>query len=230
MEQTPALIVRDLLKTFPSPAGGRMEVLRIPSIRLEAGQQVALRGASGLGKTTLLHIIAGILEPDSGFVSVGGSQVTGLPESARDRLRAERMGYVFQTFNLLQGLSALENVKLGLAFGRGADAKAAMAALDRVGLAGRAHHLPRQLSTGQQQRVAVARALANRPCLILADEPTGNLDSLRSREVVKLLRANASEVGAALMVASHDPEVLGNFEEIIDLAELNQAPPLEEVV
>ena len=207
-----------------------MEVLRIPSIRLEAGQQVALRGASGLGKTTLLHIIAGILEPDSGFVSVGGSQVTGLPESARDRLRAERMGYVFQTFNLLQGLSALENVKLGLAFGRGADAKAAMAALDRVGLAGRAHHLPRQLSTGQQQRVAVARALANRPCLILADEPTGNLDSLRSREVVRLLRASASELGAALMVASHDPEVLGNFEEIIDLAELNQAPPLEEVV
>ncbi len=207
-----------------------MEVLRIPSIRLEAGQQVALRGASGLGKTTLLHIIAGILEPDSGFVSVGGSQVTGLPESARDRLRAERMGYVFQTFNLLQGLSALENVKLGLAFGRGADTKAAMAALDRVGLAGRAHHLPRQLSTGQQQRVAVARALANRPCLILADEPTGNLDSLRSREVVRLLRASASELGAALMVASHDPEVLGNFEEIIDLAELNQAPPLEEVV
>jgi len=207
-----------------------MEVLRIPAIRLEAGQQVALKGESGLGKTTLLHIIAGILEPDSGYVSLGGSQLTGLSESGRDRLRAERLGYVFQTFNLLQGLSALENVKLGLAFGRGADTKAAMAALDRVGLAGRAHHLPRQLSTGQQQRVAVARALANRPCLILADEPTGNLDSRRSREVVKLLRASASEVGAALMVASHDPEVLENFEEIIDLAVLNQAPLQEEVV
>jgi putative ABC transport system ATP-binding protein len=137
---------------------------------------------------------------------------------------------VFQTFNLLQGLSALENVMLGLAFGRGADPKAAMEALDRVGLVQRAHYLPRQLSTGQQQRVAVARALANRPCLILADEPTGNLDAARGRKIVQLLRDSASSLGSALLVASHDPEVLDSFEQVVDLAALNQAARQEEEV
>jgi len=228
MDPTSALIVRDLAKGYPAPNGKRTEVLRIPLLELQDGQQVAIRGESGLGKTTLLHIIAGILEPDSGFVSVGGTAITGLAESRRDRLRAERLGYIFQTFNLLQGLTALENVMLGLAFGKGADPKAALAALDRVGLAHRAHYLPRQLSTGQQQRVAVARALANRPCLILADEPTGNLDAARGREVIDLLRESASALGSALLVASHDPQVLGSFEQVIDLAALNQAPPQEE--
>jgi putative ABC transport system ATP-binding protein len=228
MDPTSALLVRDLAKGYPAPSGKWTEVLRIPLLELKAGQQVAIRGESGLGKTTLLHIIAGILEPDSGFVSVGGAAMTGLAESRRDRLRAERLGYIFQTFNLLQGLTALENVMLGLAFGKGADPKAALAALDRVGLAHRAHYLPRQLSTGQQQRVAVARALANRPCLILADEPTGNLDPARGREVIELLRESASALGSSLLVASHDPQVLGSFDQVIDLASLNQAPPQEE--
>ena len=230
MDPTPALLIRDLIKSYPSPSGGRTEVLDIPQFTLGAGQQVAIRGESGLGKTTLMHIIAGILEADSGFVAVGGTQVTGLSEAGRDRLRAERLGYVFQTFNLLQGLSAVENVMLGLAFGKGAEAGAALAALERVGLAGHAGHLPRQLSTGQQQRVAVARALANRPCLILADEPTGNLDAARGRKIVQLLRDSASALGSALLVASHDPEVLGSFEQVVDLAELNQVSPQEEDV
>jgi putative ABC transport system ATP-binding protein len=230
MDPTQALLIRDLLKSYPTPSGGRTQVLRISSFELKAGQQVAIRGESGLGKTTLMHIIAGILEPDSGFVSVGGTQVTGLSESGRDRLRAEKLGYVFQTFNLLQGLSALENVMLGLAFGKGANRDTALEALDRVGLGDRAHYLPRQLSTGQQQRVAVARALANRPCLILADEPTGNLDAARGRKIVQLLRDSASALGSALLVASHDPEVLGSFEQVIDLAALNQVPPQEEEV
>jgi len=226
----PALVIQDLVKSYPAPSGQRIEVLRIPRFELGAGRQVAIRGESGLGKTTLMHIIAGILEPDSGSVAVGGTQVTGLSEAGRDRLRAERIGYVFQTFNLLQGLSALENVMLGLAFGRGADAKAALEALARVGLAERARHLPRQLSTGQQQRVAVARALANRPCLILADEPTGNLDVARGRKIVQLLQDSASSLGSALLVASHDPEVLGSFEHVVDLAALNQAARQEEEV
>jgi len=228
MDPTPALIIRDLLKSYPAPSGGRTEVLRIPHFELRAGQQAAIRGESGLGKTTLMHIIAGILEPDSGSVAVGGSELTGLSESRRDRFRAERLGYVFQTFNLLQGLSALENVMLGLAFGKGADRAATMAALDRVGLASRAGYLPRQLSTGQQQRVAVARALANRPCLILADEPTGNLDAARGRKIVQLLRESAASLGSALLVASHDPEVLDSFETVIDLAALNLVAPHEE--
>jgi len=228
MDPTPALTIRDLVKTYPAPAGARIEVLRIPSLDLRAGQQVALRGESGLGKTTLLHIIAGILEPDSGQVAVGGATVTGLSEAQRDRFRAERLGYIFQTFNLLQGLSALENVALGLAFGKGADPGAAMAALDRVGLGHRAQYLPRQLSTGQQQRVAVARALANRPCLILADEPTGNLDAARGRKIVALLRESAAALGSALLVASHDPQVLDAFEQVLDLAGLNQVQAREE--
>jgi len=230
MDTPDALMIRDLTKSYPTRTGARVEILRIPAMGLAPGQQVALRGESGLGKTTLLQIIAGILEPDGGSVSVGGAAVTGVSESRRDRIRAERMGYIFQTFNLLQGLSALENVALGLAFGQGADPRKAQAALERVGLGHRAHYFPRQLSTGQQQRVAIARALANRPCLILADEPTGNLDAARSRTVVELLRASASELGAALLVASHDPELLAGFDQVLDLAELNQAPAQAEVL
>jgi putative ABC transport system ATP-binding protein len=228
MDPSPALVIRDLVKSFASPSGRQLEVLRIPAFELGSGQQMALRGESGLGKTTLMHIIAGILDADSGLVSVGGTVLTGLSEARRDRFRAERLGYIFQTFNLLQGLSALENVELGLAFGRGSDRRAAMEALDRVGLSHRAHYLPRQLSTGQQQRVAVARALVNRPCLILADEPTGNLDLPRGREVIALLRASASALGSALLVASHDPDVLGGFEDRCDLAALNRVPAHEE--
>jgi putative ABC transport system ATP-binding protein len=229
MEPTPALLIRDLCKSFPTAAGGRVEVLRIPALDLKAGQQVALRGESGLGKTTLLHLIAGILEPDSGYISVGGTVVTGLSEARRDRFRAECLGYIFQTFNLIQGLTALENVELGLAFGKGVQAGAARAALERVGLGHRLHYFPRQLSTGQQQRVAVARAMANRPCLIMADEPTGNLDAAHGRQVIDLLRASASDLGSALLVATHDPAVLAAFEQVLDLAELNQVRMLEEV-
>jgi ABC-type lipoprotein export system ATPase subunit len=221
----PALQLRDLVKTYPSPSGPPIEVIHLPSLVLQAGQQVALRGESGLGKTTLLHMIAGIVIPDSGQVEIGGVAMTRLSEAGRDRLRAEKVGYLFQTFNLLQGLTALENVNLGLAFGRGADAQAAFEALDRVGLSHRAHYLPRQLSTGQQQRVAVARALANRPCLILADEPTGNLDRARGAKIIELLQESAAELGAALLVASHDPEVLAALGTTIDLADLNQARP-----
>jgi putative ABC transport system ATP-binding protein len=228
LDPTPALSIHDLVKTYPAPAGGRVEVLRVPGLELKAGQQAALRGESGLGKTTLLHLIAGILEPDSGRIVVGGTPVTGLSEARRDRFRAERLGYLFQTFNLLQGLTALENVTLGLAFGKGADPVAALAALERVGLAHRAGYFPRQLSTGQQQRVAVARALANRPCLILADEPTGNLDAAHGRKVIELLRTSAAELGSALLVASHDPQVLEGFEEVIDLAAVNRVRPREE--
>jgi len=228
MDPTPALTIRNLVKSYPAPAGGRVEVLRVPALELEAGRQVALCGESGLGKTTLLHLIAGILEPDSGEVVVGGTPVTGRTEAQRDRFRAERLGYLFQTFNLLQGLTALENVTLGLAFGRGADPEAGLDALDRVRLAHRAHYFPRQLSTGQQQRVAVARALANRPCLILADEPTGNLDAAHGRQVIDLLRGAAADLGSALLVASHDPQVLEGFGQVLDLARINQARAHEE--
>ena len=149
--------------------------------------------------------------------------MAALGESGRDRLRASAIGYIFQTFNLLQGYTCLENVMLGMAFGAGSDRARATAMLERVGLAHRLRHYPRQLSTGQQQRVAVARALASHPKLVLADEPTGNLDHKNARESLALIRETCRENGASLLLVSHDPGVLASFEEVRDFAALNRA-------
>jgi len=216
------LSISSLQRSFVLPDGERKPIIDIPSFSLEAGRQLALRGESGSGKTTFLHLIAGILAADSGSILLTGRDMARLSEPARDRLRAETVGYIFQTFNLLQGYSCLENVMLGMAFGGAADHGRAQAMLERVGLAHRLHHLPRQLSTGQQQRVAVARALVNRPKLVLADEPTGNLDRKNAREALALIRETCRENGAALLLVSHDPDVLSVFEDVRDFAELNQ--------
>lgn len=216
------LEIMDLAKSFRGPDGTVHEVVRIPRFTLEARSQVALSGASGTGKTTFLHLIAGILAPDAGSVRLDGTDLAHLSESARDRLRATKIGYIFQTFNLLQGFTVLENVLLGMSFGPGADRARATSLLERVGLGERLHHFPRQLSTGQQQRVAVARALANHPQLVLADEPTGNLDARNAREALKLIREACTENGAALLLVSHDQEVLNSFEHTASLGELNQ--------
>ncbi len=219
----PLLSISSLQKSFVAPDGERKTIVDVRSFSLEAGQQLALRGESGSGKTTFLHLVAGILAPDAGSILLNGRDMAALPEPARDRLRAENIGYIFQTFNLLQGYSCRENVLLGMAFGAGADRAHATAMLERVGLGHRLDHRPRQLSTGQQQRVAVARALANRPKLVLADEPTGNLDRKNSREALKLIRETCQENGAALLLVSHDPDVLSTFEDVQDFADLNQA-------
>ena len=195
----------------------------IPEFSLSSGQQVALRGESGSGKTTFLNLIAGILAPDSGEILIDGENMAALSEPARDRLRAASLGYIFQTFNLLQGFTVLENVELGMAFGpSGIDRRRASGLLAQVGLSARLKHRPRQLSTGQQQRVAVARALANKPKLVLADEPTGNLDRKHSREAIALIRETCREAGAALLLVSHDEEVLAQFEDTRDFAALNR--------
>ena len=217
------LSIANLQKSFVTPDGERKMIVQIPEFSLAAGQQLALRGESGSGKTTFLHLIAGILAADRGSIVIGDRDLATLSESGRDRLRAENIGYIFQTFNLLQGYSCLENVLLGMAFGPGADRTRARAMLERVGLAHRLQHRPRQLSTGQQQRVAVARALAARPKLVLADEPTGNLDRRNAREALALIRETCRENGAALLLVSHDPEVLAAFEDVRDFAELNEA-------
>jgi putative ABC transport system ATP-binding protein len=217
------LSISSLRKSFAAPDGGRKVIVDVPEFSLSAGQQLALRGESGSGKTTFLHLIAGILTADAGTIHIGGSDMTSLGEPARDRVRAENVGYIFQTFNLLQGYTCLENVVLGMAFGPGADRARAIAMLERVGLGHRLNHRPRQLSTGQQQRVAVARALANHPKLVLADEPTGNLDLKNGREALALIRETCRENGAALLLVSHDPEVLGAFDEVRDFAVINRA-------
>lgn len=219
----PLLEITNLLKEFRDPEGALHKVIDVPTFTLAERQQVALRGESGSGKTTLLHLIAGILKADRGTIRLAGEEMTALSEAGRDGLRARSIGYIFQTFNLLQGCTCLENVLLGMKFGPGVDRKFALELLERVGLGGKLKHLPRQLSVGQQQRVAVARALANRPKLVLADEPTGNLDYTNATEALKLIREGCRETGAALMLVSHDREVLGGFESVADLKTLNRA-------
>jgi putative ABC transport system ATP-binding protein len=222
------LAIADLKKSFVSPEGTRVGIVDVAVFGLAAGEQIALRGESGSGKTTFLHLIAGILAADSGRVTIDGAEMTALGEPQRDRLRAEKLGYIFQTFNLLQGFTVLENVVLGMSFGpRGADRAHAREILTRVGLGHRLDHFPRQLSTGQQQRVAVARALANRPRLVLADEPTGNLDRKHAQEALTLIREVCREQNAALLLVSHDEEVLQAFTQRQDFGAINRV--LQEV-
>jgi len=207
----PLLEISDLKKSFLTPDGTNHRIVNVKTFVLAEKVQVALEGESGSGKTTFLHLIAGILKPDSGRIAIAGQEMSALAEPARDRLRATTIGYIFQTFNLLQGYTCLENVLLGMSFGPGVDRPFAVKLLDRVGLGNRLKHYPRQLSTGQQQRVAVARAMANKPRLVLADEPTGNLDHKNARESLRLIREACRENGAALLLVSHDREVLAQF-------------------
>jgi ABC-type lipoprotein export system ATPase subunit len=217
------LDITDLVKSFSSPDGERLTIVDIPRFTLDAQAEVAVRGASGSGKTTFLNLIAGILQADKGRIVLDGQELTKLSESGRDRLRARTIGYVFQNFNLLQGYTALENVLLGMMFGPGVDAKYARHLIERVGLANRMTYRPSQLSIGQQQRVAVARALANHPKLVLADEPTGNLDQRHANEAMALIREVCRESGAALLLVSHDPAMLAAFARVEDLGVLNRA-------
>jgi len=223
------LEISQLKKSFIAPDGTDLTVVDVPEFSLAARGQAALSGESGSGKTTFLHLIAGILKPDAGRITLAGKEMSALSEPARDRLRATSIGYIFQTFNLLQGYTCLENVLLGMSFGPGVNRPFAETLLNRVGLGDRLNHYPRQLSTGQQQRVAVARALANQPKLVLADEPTGNLDQRNARAALKLIRETCAENGAALLLVSHDREVLAQFDIVQALAKINRAMTAPEV-
>lgn len=208
-----------LSKAYAVPDGTTRQVVAVPEFTLAAGEHRALRGASGSGKTTFLNLIAGILAADGGEIVLDGTKVTKLGEAGRDRLRAAKLGYIFQTFNLLQGHTVLENVELGMAFGAGVDRARAESLLQRVGLGDRLHYYPRQLSTGQQQRVAVARALANRPKLVLADEPTGNLDGTTGKQVMDLLFELARAQGTTLILITHDMVLAGRCDRIVRVAD-----------
>ncbi|HKQ38313.1 MAG TPA: ABC transporter ATP-binding protein [Verrucomicrobiae bacterium] len=216
------LEVAGLKKSFSAPDGATLRVIDVPEFAMTEKTQIGIRGRSGTGKTTFLHLLAGILKPDAGAVRIDGVEVSGLPEAERDRSRANRIGYIFQTFNLLPAFTALENVLLGMAFGPGANSEHAEALLRRVGLGERLHYRPRQLSSGQQQRVAVARALANRPRLVLADEPTGNLDAAHAQEAIDLIRETCRESGAALLLVSHDREILQRFDQVVEFESINR--------
>jgi putative ABC transport system ATP-binding protein len=218
------LHLRDVKKSFFEPGGEILPVLDVKDFRLATGEEVVLVGRSGSGKTTLLHVIAGISRPDSGSVQIDGTDITRLPEAGLDRFRADKIGYVFQTFNLLPGFSALENVMLGMAFasGRPDEARARML-LERVGLGHRLTHKPTMLSVGEQQRVAVARALANRPKLLLADEPTANVDTRHQQEVIDLIRESCRAEKVALLLVTHSLEVAQQFERVENIDHFNRA-------
>jgi putative ABC transport system ATP-binding protein len=225
------LRLEHLKKTYVGPDGSAVPVIDIELFELADGEQVALVGGSGTGKTTLLHLIAGILTPDGGRVLFGSGQgpygpvdVAALGEAQRDVFRGRNIGYVFQTHHLLPGFTALENVLLGMSFtGRSGDSQWARHLLNEVGLSQRLDYKPEKLSVGQQQRVAVARALANRPKLVLADEPTGALDPRNAQAVLDLIRKLCAEVGAGLLLVSHDQAITGQLPRAVSLAELNRA-------
>jgi putative ABC transport system ATP-binding protein len=215
--------VKDLVVEYDI-GNSQFTAVDIPAWSLDKGAQVAIFGPSGCGKSTLLHVLAGLLAPKSGKVNVCGQDLGQLSESDLDHFRAGHIGYIFQDFNLLQGYTAVENVLLGMAFSRQKpDRRHAVELLARVGLSHRQKHRPPELSIGERQRVAIARALARKPELILADEPTGSLDPVHAREVVKLLGETCREHGCSLVVVSHDPGVVDSFDSSVAFMELNRA-------
>jgi putative ABC transport system ATP-binding protein len=209
------LEARNLRKTYRLGKAQAVEALRGVDITIDAGEMVAIMGPSGSGKSTLMHILGLLHQPDpdgtpAPSLVLSGRDMTKLSDGARTRTRAEQLGFVFQSYNLVPTLSAAENVALatGYAGQGGSKGRAeALVALDLVGLADRARHRPNELSGGEQQRVAIARALVNRPQLVLADEPTGNLDSARTGDVLALLRRFNRERGQTFLLVTHDPEV-----------------------
>ena len=204
------LEVQDLKKSF-----GDTAVVN-GSFSLHKGEHVALTGPSGSGKSTLLHLVSGVLRPDSGSILMNGTELTTLKEQELDAFRARNIGYVFQTFHLLEGLTVLENVETAITFANGQDYSRAKSVLEEMGLEERLNFFPQQLSVGQCQRVAVARAIVNQPVLVLADEPTANLDKPRSEAVLQLLRESCRKTGAALLVVSHDEEAVKTFDRVVD--------------
>jgi putative ABC transport system ATP-binding protein len=214
------LRAESLTQTYAS--GGRdLTVLRGVSFDLEAGGFLAILGPSGSGKTTLLGLLAGLDRPREGRVVLDGQDLAALDEDARARLRGEKVGFVFQSFQLLPSLTARENVQVPLEL-RGESAEARRRAdelLERVGLAGRGHHYPAQLSGGEQQRVALARAFSHRPRLVFADEPTGNLDAATGAAVIDLLAEVNRESGTTLVLVTHDGDLARRARRVLRLAD-----------
>jgi putative ABC transport system ATP-binding protein len=218
-EARTVLRAQDLTRVFGTGAG-EVHALTSASLEVAAGELLVVRGPSGSGKTTLLNLLGGLDRPTSGSVWLGDSELTALGEKAVLTARRERIGYVFQSFGLVPVLSAAENVEVPLRLRRTAPAERAervAAALDAVGLAGHAKQRPYELSGGQQQRVGIARALVADPELLLADEPTGQLDSGTAAVVMDLLARVVHERGVAAVVSTHDPELMARADRVVEL-------------
>lgn len=219
-----SLLLENVKKSYREPDGSTLPILDIERFEVKEQEQVVLIGESGSGKSTLLNVISGITTADSGKVTIAGTEIASMPEVVRDRFRAERIGFVFQTFNLLPAFSALENVLLGMSFSRKkASRDRAKELLALVGLEHRLHHRPKQMSVGEQQRVAVARALANQPKLLLADEPTANVDVGNQETILKLLRDACTQHQIAMLLVTHSQEVASQFERVETLSDFNKA-------
>jgi putative ABC transport system ATP-binding protein len=218
MERKIVLEAQDLTRKVSSPEGELTIVDRV-SLQIAAGETVALVGASGAGKSTLLAMLAGLDLPTSGRVWIDGNELGALNEDARARLRADRVGFVFQAFHLVPSLTALENVMLPLELNGRKDAVAqGRAILQRVGLGERAGHYPRQLSGGEQQRVALARATVTRPAVLFADEPTGNLDTSTGESICQLLFDLNREFLTTLLLVTHDRQLASRCQRILTMS------------
>ena len=207
--------LESIVKTYQM---GQIEVqaLRGVSVRIEQGEMVAIMGPSGSGKSTLMNVIGCLDAPTSGSYFLDGAEVGSLSDAQLAEVRNKRIGFVFQTFNLIPRTSAVANVELPLLYGNGSDSRSkALEALERVGLAERAQHKPNELSGGEQQRVAIARALVNSPSIILADEPTGNLDTRTSHEIMSILEGLNRDDGITIVLVTHEQEIADHTRRII---------------
>jgi ABC-type lipoprotein export system ATPase subunit len=221
-----AITLQAVTKAFPLGDGRALEVLNIPALELAVGSYTVLKGPSGSGKTTLLNLIAGLTAPTTGTIWLDGTDIMRLSEPRRDRFRAEHIGYIFQTFNLLAPFTALENVLLAMTFTPKLPTRErrqrAAGILTTLGLRQRLSHRPSQLSRGEQQRVAVARALANDPPVILADEPCASLDPKTAGVVLGEFLAICREGRKTLLVVSHAEQALRGADQVLDMAALNR--------
>jgi putative ABC transport system ATP-binding protein len=215
-----AVEAQNITRSLPL-AGEQIHILRGVSFKIERGSWIALTGPSGSGKSTLLGILAGIDTVNDGTLLIDGTNTTAMNEAALARFRNEKVGIVFQSFNLISTLTALENVEMPLYVSRDKHhiQQRAKEMLERVGLSDRMRHRPHQLSGGQQQRVAIARALVTRPALVLADEPTGNLDTQVGAQMLDLFAELRAELGITLIIATHDPQVAGRADQILHLVD-----------
>jgi putative ABC transport system ATP-binding protein len=215
----PVVVATDVVRRY-GEGDAAVDALRGVSAEFPRGQFAAIMGPSGSGKSTFMHILAGLDNPTSGSVKIDGIEIVGLDDKSLTRLRRDKVGFVFQFFNLLPMLTAQENIELPLSIaGRKADEEWERSLLDAVGLTNRVTHRPSELSGGQQQRVAIARALLSRPAVVFADEPTGNLDSKTSTDILALMRRAADEFGQTIVMVTHDPRAAAIADRVLFLTD-----------